>query len=207
MENNSQELLDLLNTLKPNRYVAVWLRGDGRTYRRTYSVVERGETLIVLPGDSVRVAAVKMRPLNVQLPTDVLNDVLNNQRVKSLVDKVGKPPNLRLFQYTLIPLVDTKVVQRLDTGAEFHQIVDEPAGPAIVAHVVHIFYVAYISNSGRVYDESPGGARAYRLLRSGELASPQIYIFYGKHRYEIGVRIPLDEQQFRPFVVYINKRA
>ncbi len=201
-DRNSQDvgaawLLDLLNTLKSNRYVAFWLRGD----ERTYSVVERGETLIVLPGDSVRVAAVKMRPLNVQPPVGVLN----HQRVKSLVDKVGKPPNLRLFQYTFIPL-DTKVIQRLDTGAEFHQIVDEPAGPAVVAHVVHIFYVAYISNSGRVYDESPGGARAYRLLRNGELASPQIYIFHDKHRYEIGVRIPLDEQQFQPFV-YINKRA
>jgi len=189
-------LLDLLNTLKPNRYIAVWFRGD----KRTYSVVERGEALLVLPGDSVRVAAVKMRPLDIQPPVD-----MSYQRVKSLVDKVGKPPKLRLFQYTFIPL-NTKVIQRLDTGAEFRQIVDEPAGPAIVAHVVHIFYVAYISNSGRVYDESPGGARAYRLLKNGELAVPQIYIFHDKHRYEIGVRIPLDEQQFQPFVAYINRR-
>ncbi len=51
-DRNSQDvgaawLLDLLNTLRSNRYVVFWLRGD----ERTYSVVERGETLIVLPGD------------------------------------------------------------------------------------------------------------------------------------------------------------
>jgi hypothetical protein len=179
---------ELLNVVRPYRYIAVW-RGS----INEYAAVERGETLAVLPGDMLRVADVKMMPLGVPPPADAMN----HPRVKWLAETVGKPPALRLFQYTFTPL-KTRVIQRLENGGEFHEVAQEPAGSPVVIHAIHAYYVAYVSNSRHVYSETPGGAQAYRLAERGVLKPPQVYVHrHDKHRYEIGVRVPIDREQVR----------
>ena len=191
--------LETLNMLKSGRYLAMWLHSSSG--KVSFSVAEEGEALLALPGDIVKALAVKMRPLDaVQPPLDVMQ----HPKVAELAEKVGVPPRLRLFQYSFAP-VALKLIQRLDTGAEFYRI-GERIGPAATVHVVHAFYVAYVSNSGRVYDETPGGAKAYKLYRKQVLPQwPQVYTHYpDKHRHEIGVRIPIDEQQLKPVLAYLQ---
>jgi hypothetical protein len=51
-----------------------------------------------------------------------------------------------------------------------------------------------------------GGARAYQLVESGKLKTPQIYIMkLDKHRYEFGVRVPLDVDQVRQLISYLTR--
>ncbi len=184
---------ELLHAVKPHHYLAVWRGQDGIQY----VAVERGEWLLVLPGDSVRVADVKITPLDVSPP----NDVLGHPSVRWLSELVGKPPVLRLHQYTFT-LLKTRVVQRLNTGAEFHEVVQEPAAPPVAVHVVHAYYAVYVSNRGHIYSETPGGVRAYQLVERGQLK--QIYYMkLDKHRREIGVRIAIDEEQVRQLIRYL----
>jgi hypothetical protein len=186
---------DMLNLVRPRHYFVAF-RSSGRT---SFDAVERGVALLVLPGDSVKVVDVRIRPLEVQPP----RDILEHPRARSLAEAVGRPPALRLFQYAFTPL-RTRVIRRLDTGAEFHEVAQEPDAPAIVMHVAHAYYAAYISGSRRIYDETPGGARAYKLAERGQLQPPQIYVHSrDKHRREIGVRIPLDEEQARQLITYL----
>ena len=180
---------ELLNIVKSRHYLVVRRTPHGVSY----DVVEHGATLLVLPGDSIKVIDVKIRPLDVPPPSD-----FQHPKITWIAETIGKPPALKLFQYTFTPL-KTRVVQRLDTGAEFHEVAyDERGGPVATLHVVHAYYISYRSNSGRIYSETPGGARAYMLVERGQLKSPQIYIHrHDKHRYEIGVRIPIDEEQVK----------
>jgi len=190
--------LETFNILKSGRYLVMWRHSYGKV---NFGVAEEGEALLALPGDVIKALAVKMRPLDaVQPPADIMQ----HPKVAELAEKVGTPPKLRLFQYSFAP-VALKLIQRLDTGAEFYRI-GERIGPAAVVHVVHAFYAAYISNSGHVYDETPGGARAYKLYRKQVLPQwPQVYIHHpDKHRHEIGVRIPIDEQQLKPVLAYLQ---
>ncbi len=183
---------ELLHAVKPHHYLAVWRGQSGIQY----AVVEPGGWFLVLPDQSVRVADVKIKPLDVSPP----NDVLGHPRVKWLSEFVGKPPVLRLYQYTFT-LFKTRVVQRLNTGDEFHEVTQEPASSPVVVHVVHVYYVAYVSNRGHIYSETPGGAQAYRLIERSWLRPPQVYIRrFDKHRYEVGVKIAIDEEQVRQLI-------
>ncbi|MFZ8808095.1 MAG: hypothetical protein ACO2PN_08305 [Pyrobaculum sp.] len=187
---------DVLNMIRPNRYFAAW-RERGRV---EYAVVEPDETLMALSGMSVRVVDVKARPLNTQPP----QDIAQHPRVKQLTETVGYPPALRVFQYTFTPL-RLRLVQRLETGAEFYMPTQERDAPPIVIHTVNAYYVVYRSNSGRLYSEVKGGVRAYQLAERGQLKSPQIYFMkLDKHRREIGVRVPLDVEQVRQFISYLT---
>ena len=70
---------------------------------------------------------------------------------------------------------------------------------------MHAYYVAYVSNSGRIYSETPGGAQAYSMVERGQLKPPQVYIHRrDKHRYEIGVKIPLDMEQVKQLINYLT---
>jgi len=191
------QIEDVLNIVRPNKYLAVW-RGDNKV---EYAAVEPGEVLMTLPGMSIRVVSVRARPLdNVQPP----QDVMSHPRVRQLAELVGKWPALRVFQYTFTPL-KLRLLQRLETGAEFYMPTQEQDAPPIVAHVISAYYVAYRSNSGRLYSETSGGARAYMLVERGQLKSPQVYILRrDKHRYEIGIRTPLDVEQVRQLVAYLG---
>jgi len=186
---------DIFNKIRPNRYFAAW-RGGGRV---EYAVVEHGEALMTLPGMSVRVVDVKAKPLNgVQPPQDIL------PRIRWLAETVGYPPALKMYQYTFTPL-KLRLIQRLDTGAEFYMPTQEQEAPPIIVHTVNAHYVVYRSNSGRLYSEVKGGIRAYQLVERGELQPPQIYIMrLDKHKYEIGVRIPLDMEQVRQLINYLT---
>jgi hypothetical protein len=190
----SAHIEEVLNTVRSSHYFVAHRTPSGVKYY----AVEYGTWLLVLPGDSVKVADVKIRPLEVQPPA------LEHPKVKQLGELVGKPPALKLLQYTFTPL-KTRVAQRLDTGTEFHEVVHEPGSPAVILHVVHAHYIAYRSNSGRLYSETPGGAQAYRLAEQGRLKTLQIYIHrHDRHRYEIGVRIPIDEEQVRQLASYLG---
>jgi hypothetical protein len=145
------------------------------------------------------VADVKIKPLEVQPP----NDVLEHPKVKQLTETVGHPPALKLFQYRFTTCT-AKAIQRLETGAEFHEVVCSERAPSLIMHVAHAYYVAYRSNSGRVYSETPGGARAYALLGK-KLQTPQVYVHKdGKHRYEIGTRVPIDEEQVKRLMSHLR---
>jgi len=188
---------ELLNTVRPHRYLAVW---RSRYIGIQYVAVEHDEVLAVLPGDRIRVVDVKMRPLDVQPP----QDIVAHPRVKWLGELVGKMPSLKMFQYTFVSL-KTKVIQRLENGTELHEVVHEPDGQPIVMHVVHAYYMAYISNSRHVYSETPGGAQAYRLVDRGQLKQSQVYVHrHDKHRYEIGVRVPIDQEQTRQLATLLG---
>ena len=187
---------ELLNTVKSSHYFVVHRTPNDVKYY----VVEYGTWLLVLPSDSIKVVDVKIRPLEMQPPADIMQ----HPRVRWLAEIVGKPPALKLFQYTFTPL-RTRVAQRLDTGAEFHEVVHGPVGHQIIMHVVHAYYVAYRSNSGRLYGETPGGAHAHVMVERGQLKPPQVYIHrHDKHRREIGIRIPLDEEQVRQLVALLG---
>ena len=165
-----------------------------------YAAVEPGELLLVLPGDRLRVANVKITPLEVPPPVDAMS----HPRVKWLAEAVGRFPTLRLYQYTFMPL-KTRVVQRLESGAELHEVTQESAGPSVVIHAMHAYYVAYVSNSGRIYSETPGGAQAYSMVERGQLKPPQVYIRrLDKHRYEVGIKIPIDEEQVRQLITALG---
>ena len=189
---------DVLNLVRPGRYFAVWREGS----KMEYVAVEPGEALAVLPGMTLRVVEVKAGPLNgVQPP----QDVAQHPRVKWLAEAVGYPPALRVFQYVFTPL-KLRLIQRLETGVEFYMTTQEQDAPPIVVHTVNAYYVAYRSNSGRLYSEVRGGARAYQLVESGKLKTPQIYIMkLDKHRYEFGVRVPLDVDQVRQLISYLTR--
>jgi hypothetical protein len=187
---------ELLNAVKSSHYFVIHRTPNDVKYY----AVEYGTWLLVLPGDSIKVADVKIRPLEMQPPADIMQ----HARVRWLAEIVGKPPALKLFQYTFTPL-KTRVAQRLDTGVEFHEVTHEPSGPVVMVHVVHAYYVAYRSNSGRLYSETPGGARAYVMAERSQLKPPQVYIHrYDRHRREIGIRIPLDEEQVRQLVALLG---
>jgi hypothetical protein len=185
---------EVLNLVKPNKYFAVWREGS----RIEYAAVEPDEALAALPGMSLRVVDVKARPLDVQPPQDIVH------RVKWLAETVGYPPALRVFQFVFTPL-KLRLIQRLETGAEFYMATKEQDAPAIVAHVVSAYYIVYRSNSGRLYSEVRGGIRAYQLAERGQLKPPQIYFMkLDKHRREIGVRVPLDTEQVRQLIRYLG---
>jgi hypothetical protein len=148
------------------------------------------------------VTNVKIKPLTVAPPEDVVNHPV----AKALIEKVGKMPAKKLFQYMFTP-VGIRLLQRLETGAEFHSIDNTPAGGPIIVHIAHLYYVVYISRSGRIYDEeTEGGTKAYMLYKKGVLVWPQmIYVFRrDSHRFEIGVRVPLDEEQISHVVSYLH---
>jgi hypothetical protein len=187
---------ELLNLVKPNRYLAVWREGN----RVEYAAVETDEALMTLPGMSFSVVDVKARPLNVQPP----QDITQHPRVKWLAEVVGYPPALKVYQYIFTPL-KLRLIQRLETGAEFYMATQEQDAPPIVVHTANAYYVVYRSNSGHLYSEVKGGARAYQLVERGQLHTPQVYIHrIDKHRYEIGVRVPLDVEQVRQLASYLG---
>jgi hypothetical protein len=194
---NKPSIEELLNTVKPRRYLAVW---HSRYIGIQYVAVERDEVLAVLPGDSVRVADVKIKPLDVQPP----RDVNEHPKVKWLSELVGRLPVLKMFQYTFTPL-KTRAVQVLESGAELHEVTQEPSGAPVVMHVVHAYYVAYVSRSRHVYSETPGGAQAYRLVERSQLKPPQVYVYrLDGHRYEVGVKIPIDQEQVRQLATLLG---
>ena len=191
------QIEDVLNIARPNKYLAVWRENN----KVEYAAVEPGEVLMTLPGMSIRVVSVRARPLdNVQPP----QDVMSHPRVRQLAELVGKWPALRVFQYTFTPL-KLRLLQRLETGAEFYMPTQEQDAPPIIVYAANAYYVAYRSNSGRLYSETPGGARAYQLVAHNKLQPPQIYLMrLDRHRYEIGVRIPIDEEQVRQLISYLT---
>jgi len=156
--------------------------------------------LLALPGMSGRVVFARARPLNgVQPP----QDILSHPKVKWLSDAVGYPPALKVYQYTFTPL-KLRLVQKLETGAEFYMATQEQDAPAVTVHTVNAYYVAYRSNSGRLYSEIRGGIKAYQLVRRGQLQQPQVYVMkLDKHRTEIGVRVPLDVEQVKQLLDYL----
>ncbi len=187
---------DVLNLIRPNRYLAAWREGG----RMECAVVEPDEALMALPGMTIRVVSVRARPLNVQPP----QDITQHPRVRWLAEAVGYPPALRVYEYTFTP-IKLRLLQRLETGAEFYMPTQEQDAPPIVVHTVNAYYVVYRSNSGRLYSETPGGARAYRLVERGQLKPPQVYIHrLDKHRHEVGIRIPLDMEQVRRLISYLT---
>jgi hypothetical protein len=96
---------------------------------------------------------------------------LDLQEAKWLIEKVGKPPGAK-FQYRFLLL---QLIGKLE-GAELYRIENRPTG-VILVNVVHLFYSVYISRSGRVYSETEGGAKAYSLLKKGEIKWPQVYVW------------------------------
>ncbi len=186
---------DVLNLIKPNRYLAVWREGG----RVEYAVVEPDEALMALPGITIRVVGIRARPLNVQPP----QDIIQHSKVRWLAETVGYPPALRVYEYTFTPL-KLQLMQRLETGAEFYMPTQGQDAPPIVVHTVNAYYAVYRSNSGRLYSEVKGGIRAYQLVERGQLKSPQIYFMrLDKHRWEIGVRVPIDGEQVRQLIRYL----
>ena len=188
---------ELLNLVRPHRYLAVWREGG----KVECATVDPDEALLALPGMSIRVVDVKARPLDgVQPP----QDIMQHPRVKWLAETVGHPPALRVFQYTFTPL-KLRLLQRLETGAEFYMPTQEQDASPIVVHVTSAYYVVYRSNSGRLYSEVKGGIWVYQLVERGQLRPPQIYFMkLDKHRREIGVRIPLDVEQARQLISYLT---
>jgi hypothetical protein len=188
---------ELLNSVRPYRYFAVWREGD----RVEYATVDPGEALLVLPGMNIRAFSVTAKPLNVQPP----RDVASHPRVRWLAEVVGYPPALGMFQYTFVK-VRLRLLQRLESGAELYMVTQEPdVSPPITLHTVNAYYVVYRSNSGRLYSEVKGGIRAYQLVERGQLKPPQVYVYRrDKHRREIGVRIPLDLEQVRQLISYLT---
>ncbi len=183
---------DVLNLIRPNRYLAAWREGG----RVEYAVAEPDEALMALPGMTIRVVGVRARPLNVQPP----QDITQHPKVRWLSETVGYPPALGVYEYTFTPL-KLRLLQRLETGAEFYMPTQEQDAPPIVVHTVNAYYVVYRSNSGRLYSETPGGVRAYQLAGRDQLKPPQIYFMkLDKHRLEIGVRVPLDMEQVRQLI-------
>jgi hypothetical protein len=186
----------ILHMLKSRHYIVSTLNPEGiKTF-----IVEPGVALLQNQHIRIcRVAEVRIRPLNIPPPKDVIDD----PRAKMLIEKVGKLPAVKLFQYTFIP-VGVRLIQRLDTGAEFYSI-GEPIGNPITAHIAHVYYVIYQSRSGKIYDEEvEGGVKAYTLFKRGELTWPQIYLHKRDgHRTEIGVRIPIDYEQIAPVISYL----
>jgi len=87
---------ELLNAVKSSHYFVVHRTPNDVKYY----VVEYGTWLLVLPSDSIKVVDVKIRPLEVQPPADIMQ----HPRVRWLAEIVGKPPALKLFQYTFTPL-------------------------------------------------------------------------------------------------------
>jgi hypothetical protein len=187
----------ILHMLKSRYYIASSLNPDGIKI----FTVEPGIALYQNQYIRIcRVAEVRIRPLNIPPPRDVVDD----PRVRALTEKVGKQPAVKLFQYKFIP-VGIQLIQRLDTGAEFYSV-SGPVGNPIIAHVAHIYYVVYRSRSGRIYDEEvEGGVKAYMLLKRGELTWPQIYVYErDRHRTEIGVKVPIDYEQIASVVSYLH---
>ena len=194
---NNDEIITVFHMLKSRYYVVSALQhGQGVTVFTVEpnTALHQNEYIKIC-----KVANVKIRPLdNVAVPEDIMNHPI----AKSLVEKIGKPPVRQLYQYTFIP-VSTRLIQRLEAGAEFYEISDNVVGKPIVMHVAHIYYTAYVSRSGRVYSETPGGTKVYVMLKKGELKWPNVYVFRRGHRYDIGVKIPLDEEQFRQLISYL----
>ncbi len=127
MEQN-QKITEILNVLKSKHYVVSARSGD----ELKIFTAEPGSAL--LQNDYIkicRVAKVKIQPLNITPP----EDVLDHPNAKLLVEKVGKMPARRLFQYVFTP-VKIRLSQRLETGAEFYDIDDTPAGKPIIVYVV-----------------------------------------------------------------------
>ena len=190
-------LIEVLHILKSKHYV-VSTRSDAIKI----FTAEPGSTLLQNQYIICRVAKVKIQPLGVVPPEDVADHPV----ARALIEKVGKTPAKRLFQYVFTP-VNIHLLQRLDSGAEFYSIDNTPAGKPIIAHIAHLYYVVYISRSGKVYDEeTEGGVKAYMLYKKGVLVWPQmIYVFRrDSHRFEIGVRIPLNEEQTSHVVSYLH---
>jgi hypothetical protein len=121
----------------------------------------------------------------------------------------AQPPRLateagargRIVFLNAMPPLKLRLIQRLETDAELYMATQEQDAPPIIVHTVNAYYVVYRSNSGRLYNEVKGGARAYMLAERGQLRPPQVYFMkLDKHRYEIGVRVPIDEEQVRQLI-------
>jgi hypothetical protein len=186
-------ITEVLHVLKSRHYVATVRHSD----EFKLLTFEPGDTLLQNQYIKIcRVAEVRIRSLNISF-----SDVPNDPKAKTLAEKIGKPPATKLFQYTFVP-VGVRLAQRLDAGAEFY-VADKPTAKPITVHVAHLYYTAYVSRRGRVYSETPGGAKAYMLFKKGELKWPQdVYVHRSGHRIEIGVRIPIDEEQMRQLLSY-----
>ncbi len=186
-------LEELLHMLKSKQYVVSSLSGN------KIKIFTTDQNGVLLQNDFIkicRVTRVKIKPLDITPPE------VDHPVAKLLIEKVGKTPSKKLFQYQFTP-VGTRLIQRIDTGTEFYEIVDEPAAEPIIVHVAHLYYVAYISRSAKIYDETPGGARAYVLHKKGVLTWPHYVFRRDAHRVELGVRIPLDEEQISRLVSYL----
>ena len=173
------DAVEVLNMLKSGIYVYGYVDAEERKID-----VSEGEVLLQSNIRLCKAAKVTIKPLfDVKLPIDF-------QEAKWLIEKVGKPPSVRLFQYKFL-LQPLQLIRKLGTGAELYRIGDQPTG-MILANVAHLFYSVYISRRGRVYGEK-GGVKAYSLLKKGEIRWPQVYVWRGGyHHVEIGLRIPLD---------------
>jgi len=189
---------DMLNMVEPGLYFAAWLHSGGKT---VFEAVERDDVLMTFPSLSVKVFDVETRPIR---GAKLLQDVLEHPRVKRLAETVGVPPSLGVYEYRFVPL-KTVVVERSDSGAEFRKVVEEPVAPAIAMHVVHAYYSVYTSRSGRIYSETPGGAKAFMLVAERQIRRPQIYVHCHGRRCEVGVRIPIDKEQARQLIEFLAK--
>jgi len=184
--------VEALNMLKSGIYVYGYLHTD--TGERKIDVSE-GEVL--LQNDYIRLckaAKVTIKPLL------NMKHILDFQEAKWLVEKVGKPPRVKLFQYRFL-LLPLQLIEKLER-AELYRIENRPTG-MILVNVAHLFYSVYISRSGRVYSETEGGVKAYSLLKKGEIRWPQVYVWHGGHHVEIGLRIPLDTEQVHQLFSYL----
>lgn len=189
---------DVLNLAEPGFYLVVWLNGDGKVVVES---ARRDVVLAAFPSVSAKVVDVGARPLEGVEPP---REVLEHPRVKRLAEAVGVPPSLRAFEYTFVPL-KTVVAERFDSGAELCRVAEEPAAPAIVMRVVHAYYSARIA--GRAYDETPGGARACKLVMKGRMWRPEVYIHGYGRRCEVGVKIPADREQAGQLIEYLTRRT
>jgi hypothetical protein len=189
------ETTELLHVLKSRQYVVSFLSGgEVKVFTADQNDVLLQTSLVRI----CRVAGVKIRPLDVAPP----EDVINHPAAKTLIEKVGKTPTKRLFQYQFVP-AGIRLMRR-DADAEFYSIADAPATRPITVHVAHLYYAAYASRSGKIYDEVPGGARAYTLFKRGELKWPRdVYTFKSSHRIEVGIRVPIDHEQIRQVFSYL----
>jgi hypothetical protein len=177
---------DVLNLVEPRLYFVAWLNDNGSA---VFDVAERGGVLAVFPSVSVKVFDVEIRPLRGEEPPQ---SVLEHPRVKRLVEAVGRPPSLRMFEYTFVPL-KTVVAERLDGGAEFRKVVEEPAAPAVTIRAAHAYYSVYVDDLGHVHERTSGGAKALRLVVEGKMRRPEVYTYCRGRRCEVGVRIPVGE--------------
>jgi len=187
---------DVLNLVEPRLYFVAWLNSDGKV---VFDVAERGGVLAAFPSVSVKVFDVEIKPLRSVEPPQ---SVLEHPRVKKLGEIVGRPPSLRMFEYTFVSL-KTVVAERLDGGAEFRKVVEEPAAPPVTIRVMHAYYSVYVDDFGRMHERTSGGVTALRLIVEGKMRRPEVYTYCRGRRCEVGVRIPVGEA--RQLIEYLTR--